>query len=63
MNNITRLRQVNAEERFRDELMTAISILARHAKEPMSDDLLEAIEDLADDLMKAVDNFRNEGRL
>jgi hypothetical protein len=60
--NIVRLRQVDAEERFRDQLATAITILRNHVGQ-ITDDLLEAIEDLADDLVKAVDEFRMEGRL
>jgi hypothetical protein len=61
--NIVRLRQVDAEERFRDQLATAITILRNHVGHEITDDLLEAIEDLADDLVKAVDEFRMEGRL
>jgi hypothetical protein len=63
MSKIIRLRQVNAEERFRDQLMTARAILRSLIDSEVTEDLLVAVEDLSDDIMKAVDNFRNEGRL
>jgi hypothetical protein len=63
MSRVVRFPATTAEQRFRHELNTAISILCRHAKEPMSDGLLEAIESLGDDLIKMVNVYRSEGQL
>ena len=49
---------VSAEDRLRDELMTARAILRNAIDGPINDDLLGLITDIADDLRKAVSNYR-----
>jgi hypothetical protein len=53
---------LRAEDRLRDELMTARAILRNAIDGPVDKNLLELIEDLADDLKKAVRNYRSGGR-
>jgi hypothetical protein len=53
---------LRAEDRLRDELMTARAILRNAIDGPVDANLLELIEDLADDLKKAVRNYRSGGR-
>ena len=53
---------LRAEDRLRDELMTARAILRNAIDGPVDKNLLELIEDLADDLKKAVRNYRSSGR-
>jgi hypothetical protein len=53
---------LRAEDRLRDELMTARAILRNAIDGPVDEGLLELIEDLADDLKKAVRNYRSGGR-
>jgi hypothetical protein len=53
---------LRAEDRLRDELMTALAILRNAIDGPVDKNLLELIEDLADDLKKAVRNYRSSGR-
>ena len=53
---------LRAEDRLRDELMTARAILRNAIDGPVDTNLLELISDLADDLKKAVRNYRSSGR-
>ena len=53
---------LRAEDRLRDELMTARAILRGAIDGPVDKNLLELISDLADDLKKAVRNYRSSGR-
>lgn len=53
---------LRAEDRLRDELMTARAILRNAIDGPVDKNLLELISDLADDLKKAVRNYRSGGR-
>ena len=53
---------LRAEDRLRDELMTARAILRNAIDGPVDEGLLELISDLADDLKKAVRNYRSSGR-
>jgi hypothetical protein len=53
---------LRAEDRLRDELMTARAILRNAIDGPVDKNLLELISDLADDLKKAVRNYRSSGR-
>ena len=52
---------LRAEDRLRDELMTARAILRNAIDGPVDKNLLELISDLADDLKKAVRNYRSGG--
>ena len=49
---------VSAEDRLRDELMTARAILRNAVDAPINDDLLRLVADIADDLRKAVSNYQ-----
>ena len=53
---------LRAEDRLRDELMTARAILQNAIDGSVDTNLLELISDLADDLKKAVRNYRSSGR-
>jgi hypothetical protein len=52
---------VDAEDRFRDQLMTARAILRGLADEDeVTEAVLEATADLAEDLLKAVEALRHD---
>ena len=62
MSNVVEFKRWNAEDRFRDQLMTSIAILRHHADCDVTGDLVEAVENLADDLIRACDAYRMDGR-
>jgi hypothetical protein len=61
MGKVVELRRVDAEDRFRDQLMTARAILRGLANEDeVTEAVLEATADLAEDLLKAVEALRHD---
>jgi hypothetical protein len=58
MSKVVEFKGWSAEDRLRDELMTARAILRNAVDGPVSDDLLRLVEDIADDLKKAINNYR-----
>jgi hypothetical protein len=61
MGKVVELRRVDAEDRFRDRLMTARALLRPLIdEEEITEDVLEATADLAEDLLKAVEEFRHD---
>jgi hypothetical protein len=58
MGKVVELRRADAEDRFRDRLMTARALLRPLIdEEEITEDVLEATADLAEDLLKAVEEF------
>jgi hypothetical protein len=59
MGKVVELRRGDAEDRFRDRLMTARAILRGLVdEERVTEDVLVAVADLTEDLLKATEEFR-----